>query len=64
MTWTTQTLGVCYHPEQWPEDMWTGDARRMREAGIAYARSAWGTDVPDGVGGDLFRCSGSRLHTA
>ena len=22
------------------------------------------TDVPDGVGGDLFRCSGSRLHAA
>lgn len=31
-------LGVCYYPEQWPEDWWTEDARRMREAGITYVR--------------------------
>ena len=26
-------LGVCYYPEQWPEEMWADDARRMAEAG-------------------------------
>jgi hypothetical protein len=29
-----------------------------------YLQSACCTDVPDGVGGDLFRCSGSRRHAA
>ncbi len=33
-------LGVCYYPEQWPEDWWAEDARRMREAGIIYVRIA------------------------
>ncbi|MFN0192766.1 MAG: beta-galactosidase [Aestuariivirga sp.] len=31
-------LGVCYYPEHWPEDWWAEDARRMREAGIAFVR--------------------------
>jgi beta-galactosidase len=31
-------LGVCYYPEQWPEEWWTQDARRMREIGITYVR--------------------------
>ncbi len=31
-------LGVCYYPEQWPEDWWAQDARRMREIGITYVR--------------------------
>jgi beta-galactosidase len=31
-------LGVCYYPEQWPEAMWAGDARRMREAGLSRVR--------------------------
>ncbi|WP_429649946.1 IS66 family insertion sequence element accessory protein TnpA [Skermanella aerolata] len=32
--------------------------------GYWNSRPACCTDVPDGVGGDLFRCSGSRLHAA
>ncbi|HBR39610.1 MAG TPA: hypothetical protein DD939_20210, partial [Sulfitobacter pontiacus] len=28
-----RTLGTCYYPEQWPEEMWEADARRMGEAG-------------------------------
>jgi beta-galactosidase len=31
-------LGVCYYPEQWPEERWATDARLMREAGLTYAR--------------------------
>jgi beta-galactosidase len=31
-------LGVCYYPEQWPEAMWAGDARRMRDAGLSRVR--------------------------
>ena len=31
-------LGVCYYPEHWPEDWWSEDARRMREAGITHVR--------------------------
>ncbi len=33
-------LGVCYYPEQWPEDWWADDARRMREMGISHVRLA------------------------
>ena len=33
-----QRLGVCYYPEHWPEDLWTDDARRMREAGLSLVR--------------------------
>ena len=33
-------LGVCYYPEHWPQDMWTGDAQRMREMGISWVRIA------------------------
>ncbi len=32
------SVGVCYYPEHWPEDMWPRDAARMVEAGIAYVR--------------------------
>ena len=32
------TLGVCYYPEHWPEDLWDHDARRMAEVGIRYVR--------------------------
>lgn len=32
------TLGVCYYPEHWPEDIWDADARRMAEIGIRYVR--------------------------
>jgi beta-galactosidase len=31
-------LGVCYYPEQWPEDQWAEDARRMEDLGIVYVR--------------------------
>lgn len=31
-------LGVCYYPEQWPEDQWAEDARRMKDLGIVYVR--------------------------
>lgn len=31
-------LGVCYYPEQWPEDRWAEDARRMKELGLTYVR--------------------------
>jgi beta-galactosidase len=32
------SLGVCYYPEQWPEDRWDLYATRMRELGLAWAR--------------------------
>ena len=28
-------LGVCYYPEQWPEDWWADDAARMVELTVA-----------------------------
>lgn len=31
-------LGVCYYPEQWPEEMWADDARRMVELGLKLVR--------------------------
>ena len=33
-----RTLGVCYYPEHWPEDVWPEDARRMAEAGMTWVR--------------------------
>ncbi len=33
-----RTLGVCYYPEHWPEDIWPEDARRMQETGLAWVR--------------------------
>lgn len=33
-------LGVCYYPEQWPEDWWADDAQRMADMGIRYVRIA------------------------
>lgn len=33
-----RALGVCYYPEQWDESLWPEDARRMREAGLAWVR--------------------------
>ncbi len=43
-------LGVCYYPEQWPQDQWAGDARRMVELGISRVRIAefaWGRMEPE-----------------
>ena len=31
-------LGVCYYPEQWPEDWWASDAAAMRGMGLTYVR--------------------------
>ncbi|UVO55656.1 beta-galactosidase [Sphingomonas sp. SUN039] len=31
-------LGVCYYPEQWPEDRWADDARRMVAMGLSHVR--------------------------
>lgn len=33
-----RTLGTCYYPEHWPEDIWADDARRMAEAGLSWVR--------------------------
>ncbi len=33
-----RTLGTCYYPEHWPEEMWEADARRMVEAGLTWVR--------------------------
>jgi beta-galactosidase len=31
-------FGVCYYPEQWPENYWEADARRMEECGVNTVR--------------------------
>lgn len=31
-------LGVCYYPEQWPQEMWQDDLRRMKAHGIETVR--------------------------
>lgn len=33
-----RTLGVCYYPEHWPENIWAEDARRMAESGLTWVR--------------------------
>ena len=33
-----RTLGVCYYPEQWPEEIWHKDAARMVESGLSWVR--------------------------
>ncbi len=33
-----RTLGTCYYPEHWPEEIWAEDARRMAEAGLTWIR--------------------------
>lgn len=43
-------LGVCYYPEQWPEDLWAEDARRMAELGLKWVRIgefAWSKIEPN-----------------
>ena len=32
--WKNYTVGVCYYPEHWPEEMWESDLTRMLAAGI------------------------------
>ena len=34
------TLGVCYYPEHWPEEMWADDLARMKRYGIEIVRVA------------------------
>ncbi len=49
-----RTLGVCYYPEHWPEDIWAEDARRMVDAGLSWVRIgefAWSRLEPSS--GDL-----------
>ena len=36
----TLTMGTCYYPEHWPEEMWPEDIRRMKKAGISVVRVA------------------------
>ena len=33
-----RTLGTCYYPEHWPEEIWGEDARRMAELGLTWVR--------------------------
>ena len=33
-----RSLGVCYYPEHWPENVWPEDARRMAAAGLTWVR--------------------------
>ncbi|HKQ52730.1 MAG TPA: beta-galactosidase, partial [Pyrinomonadaceae bacterium] len=43
-------FGVDYYPEQWDEEMWEQDARRMREAGVNVVRMgefAWALMEPE-----------------
>lgn len=45
-----RSLGVCYYPEHWPEDLWPQDARRMAEAGLTWVRIgefAWSRLEPE-----------------
>ncbi len=50
---STLTLGVCYYPEHWPQDMWAADLDRMSECGIRVVRIAefsWNlTEPSEGV---------------
>lgn len=34
------TLGVCYYPEHWPENLWENDLERMLDLGIEVIRIA------------------------
>ncbi|MEM5582834.1 beta-galactosidase [Roseibium sp. AS2] len=33
-----RTLGTCYYPEHWPQEIWEADARRMVETGLTWVR--------------------------
>ena len=49
-----RTLGTCYYPEHWPEDMWEADAARMANLGLTWVRIgefAWSVIEP--APGDL-----------
>lgn len=38
--WDKMTLGTCYYPEHWEENLWESDLARMKEAGISVIRIA------------------------
>ncbi len=45
-----RTLGTCYYPEHWPEEIWTEDAARMADLGLTWVRIgefAWSRLEPD-----------------
>ena len=33
-----RTLGTCYYPEHWPENIWEEDARQMAKLGLTWVR--------------------------
>lgn len=33
-----RTLGTCYYPEHWPEEIWAEDAARMADLGLTWIR--------------------------
>ncbi|KJZ19024.1 beta-galactosidase [Loktanella sp. S4079] len=33
-----RTLGTCYYPEHWDEEIWVEDARRMADLGLTWVR--------------------------
>ncbi|MEK0162672.1 beta-galactosidase [Phaeobacter sp. A36a-5a] len=52
-----RTLGTCYYPEHWPEDIWQEDAARMVAAGLTWVRIgefSWSRIEPSP--GDLQLC--------
>lgn len=38
--WNHMTMGVCYYPEHWAENLWADDLARMKESGISVIRIA------------------------
>lgn len=45
-----RTLGCCYYPEHWPEEIWVEDARRMADLGLTWVRIgefAWSRLEPE-----------------
>jgi beta-galactosidase len=62
-------LGVCYYPEQWPEELWAEDARRMAEIGITRVRIgefSWSRIEPEPgrLAWDWLDRAVDTLHTA
>ena len=33
-----QSLGVCYYPEHWDQNIWENDAQQMKELGLSWVR--------------------------
>lgn len=45
-----RTLGTCYYPEHWPQQIWAEDAARMVDAGLTWVRIgefSWSRLEPD-----------------